>query len=166
MPAEIRVEMDQASLQRFVFALRLEDDGKALIRDLRKNLRVAAQPAVAAVKSSIRAMDSHSHVTPGLRAAIASGVELKMNTGTRKVGVAIRAKKTPAVRGFALAARRTNRSKGWRHPFFGDRERWYDQKGKVGWFDDTIPKFTPQFLQAGKQAMDEMAARISQRTRG
>lgn len=28
--------------------------------------------------------------------------------------------------------------KGWRHPFFGDRSRWYRQHGEYSWFMDTM----------------------------
>lgn len=163
--ADFRVEMDEKSLQRFVFAVRLEQDGRALAADFRKHIRVAAEPAKFAAQMAIGSMPSHSISTPGLRQTIARNIRVDVKTGKRP-GVAIKAKKTPGLRGFATAPKRTNRAAGWRHPFFGDESRWYDQAGKPGWFDDTIPKFGPSFLRAGKQVMDDMAARISQRSRG
>jgi hypothetical protein len=163
--ADFRVEMDEKSLQRFVFAVRLEQDGRALAADFRKHIRVAAQPAKAAAQTAILSMPSSSTRTPGLRQTIAAKMSVDVKTGKR-AGVAIRAKKTPGLRGFATAPKRTNRKAGWRHPLFGNEERWYDQVGLPGWFDDTIPKFAPSFLRAGKQVMDDMAARISQRSRG
>jgi len=45
--------------------------------------------------------------------------------------------------------------KGWRHPLFGNREDWVDQKGGP-YFGSTIKKKAPEFRRAIENAMDEV----------
>lgn len=45
--------------------------------------------------------------------------------------------------------------KGWRHPLFGDREDWVDQKGQP-YFGSTIKRNAPGFRRAIENAMNEV----------
>jgi len=160
-----RVEVDPDSLRRLVRALRAEADGKALVRDLVEELRAVAQPALEATKASILSMDSQAEVIPGLRAAVARATSISVHTTGRGAGVAIRASKAGMPRGFRNAPRWLNRP-GWRHPLFGDRDRWYSQVGKPDWFDGAIRPFVPATNRAAAEALNRVAKRIDHTTRG
>jgi hypothetical protein len=166
MPEQDRVEVDRKSLALLVAALRREADGKAMARDLVKQLRVAAQPALEAVRAAILSMPSHSVVTPGLRQAVARKTRISVRTTGRRAGVAIRALKTGMPREFKNAPKRLNAKQGWRHPVFGDRDRWVSQVGKPGWFDDTLTAQRPAVVHAVSRVLEHAANRISRSTRG
>jgi hypothetical protein len=171
----MRVELDSRSLQQLVRALKKESDGKELARDLVRNLRSVAQPALAAVRSSILSMGSHSEEEPGLRAAVARRTTISVRTTGKRPGVSIKASKVGMPRGFRNAPRLLNATRGWRHPVFSPRitgtgkqiNAWVkrDQMGKPGWFDDTLRAFREPGKQAAARALQAAADRIAERAK-
>ncbi|GGZ80246.1 hypothetical protein ACFOOM_07565 [Streptomyces echinoruber] len=165
-PFELRVQETHEGLQALVRALRAEEDGKELRRDLAKNMRAALRPAAAEAKSAIMAMSSSGPgVSPALRSSIAKKIRPEVKLGGRWSGARVKAFKTRNVRGFPNAPKRTNRPGGWRHPVFGDRDRWVTQHGKLRWFDDAFEGREHTYRQAVLDAMEAMARRIADRAR-
>lgn len=161
-----RIEVDETSLTRVVEALRAESDGSGLNRDFVRELREAVEPAAAAARSAILSMGVSGlhHSDPGLRTSIAERVKVDVHLGNHP-SVAIRVSKTGMPRGFSNAPKRTNARKGWRHQVFG-QDVWVSQRGKPGWFDDTIPKFQPAAERRAARALEKVAERISVKTKG
>lgn len=160
-----KVEVDGPTLRRVVRALKKESDGKQLARDLVAELKVVAEPALAAVKASIMSMPSHAEVQPGLRASIARQTKMSVRTTGRRPGVSIYTKKTGMPRGFSKAPKYTNRPQGWRHKVFGHVDRWVHQTGKPGWFDDTLKPFREPGKEAASRALHAVARRIEERSK-
>jgi hypothetical protein len=163
---EHRVEVDQKQLARVVSALRAEGDGKQLSRDLVRELRHVAEPAAAAARAEILSMGSHSDTIPGLRTTVASHVKVKVRLTGKHPGVMVRVGKTGMPRGFRNAPKRLNSARGWRHKVFGNPDVWVVQRGKPGWFDDTMHKFTAETRKGAAAALDKVAKRIDNKTRG
>ncbi|MFD5425208.1 hypothetical protein [Streptomyces sp. NPDC127084] len=151
-------------LDALVRALRAEEDGKELRKDLAKNLRGALRPGAARAKSAIMAMPSAGTGSgPGLRAGIAKKIRPEVKLGGRWSGARIKAFKTPGLRGFANAPKRTNRREGgWRTLTYG-KEPWRTQTGKRGWFDESFINDADQYREAVHEAMEAMARRIAAR---
>lgn len=160
-----RVEVDSKQLAKVVRALKRESDGKQLARDLVRGLRLVAEPALLAVRGAILSMDSHSEVEPGLRAAIARQTKISVRTTGRRAGVSIYSKKTGMPRNFYNAPKRLNEARGWRHPVFGHVTRWVTQRGRPGWFDDTLKPFREPGKEAASQALHAVARRIMERSK-
>lgn len=159
------VEVDPRDLTRLVAALNKEADGKELRRELIAGLKAAAEPAAVEARGAILSMRSHSNVEPPLRQAVADAVTVQVRTGGGRAGVFVVARKRGMPRGFANAPKRLNAKGGWRHPLFGTDE-WKTQIGKPGWFDETLARAEPAAEAAAKEAMDGMARRIEERTKG
>ena len=159
----LEVKHDLNSLAR---ALRREEDGKELRKDLVRNLRQAVAPAVDEAKGAIRSMSSRGHAGLSLRSAVARAVTVQVKTGGKAVGVKVRARGT-TVRGFTNAPRLLNSAKGWRHPNIGAGRRgqrdWVAQVGKPDWFDGPLRRHHAEYRKAVIQAMDDMAQRIARR---
>ena len=145
--------------------MRAEDDGKALSRDLVRELRAVAEPAMRAAQAAILSMGSKGKTVPSLRTTVAQHTKVRVRTSGKHPGVAIRADKNGMPRGFKNAPKRLNSAKGWRHQVFGT-DTWVTQRGKPGWFDDTISAFKPAARKAAQEAMDNMARRIDYKTKG
>ncbi len=162
------VQIDPKSLHLLVRALRSEADGKELRRDLIRGLRAVAEPAAMAARGAILSMGTGgvSQAEPGLRTSVAAATKVVVRTGKNRPGVAVRVKKNTMPRGFRNAPKRLQSKKGWRHPVFGNREIWVTQRGKPGWFDDTLRKAAPEARAAMGQVLENVARRISARTRG
>lgn len=147
-------------------ALRREEDGKQLRKDLVRNFREAVKPAVDEAKSSIRSMPSRGHAGLSLRSDVARSVGMQVKTGGRSVGVKVRARGTK-VRGFTNAPRLLNSRKGWRHPNIGAGHRgqrdWVAQLGEPDWFDGPMRSHRTAYRRAAIKAMDDMAQRIARR---
>jgi hypothetical protein len=152
-------------LDALVRAIRAEEDGKALRKDLAKNMREALKPGAAEAKSSIMAMPSSGIMptAPALRTAIAKKIRPEVKLGGRWSGARVKAFKTKNIRGFPNAPKRTNRADGWRHPVFGNRDVWVTQQGKPDWFDDAFKGRESTYKAAVEQAMEDMARRIANR---
>lgn len=160
-----RVEVNQRDLTRLVAALRAEEDGKELSRDLVRRLRDVAEPALKAAKADLMTMGSSSQVLPGLRTTVTQHTKIRVRLGGRRPGVAIISDKNGMPRGFHNAPKRLNEKRGWRHMVFGE-DRWVVQRGKPGWFDDTISRFKPAAQRAAQRALDDVARRIDMKTKG
>lgn len=161
-PFELRCTHE--GLDALVKAIRREADGKALRKDLARNMREVLKPAAAEAKSGIMAMGSSGTGTgPGLRAGIAKKIRPEVKLGGRWSGARIKAFKTPGLRRFPNAAKRTNRRNGgWRTLSYG-REPWRTQDGKRQWFDESFDGRANEYSQAVKDAMDDMARRLISR---
>jgi hypothetical protein len=152
-------------LDSLVRAIRQEADAKQLRKELAKNMREVLKPAAALAKSNIMAMSSAglSTSTPGLRAGIARKIRPEVKLGGRWSGARVKAFKTPGLRRFPNAPKRTNRrSGGWRTLSFG-QEPWRTQEGHQKWFDRAFEGRENEFRQAVLDAMDDMARRIASR---
>ncbi|MET9411271.1 hypothetical protein ABZX90_36840 [Streptomyces sp. NPDC002935] len=154
-------------LDSLVRALREEEDGKQLRKDLAKNMRDALRPGAEHAKSAVMGMISTGGLptSPALRTAIARKIRPEVKLGGRWSGARVKAFKTKNIRGFPNAPKRTNRASGWRHPVFGNREVWAQQRGKIGWFDRSFQGREGLYKEAVEAAMNDMAQRIASRVR-
>jgi hypothetical protein len=163
-PFELRSAETHEGLQALVRALRQEEDGRELRRDLAKNMRAALRPAAAEAKSAIMSMSSAGPGTsPALRSSVAKKIRPEVKLGGNWSGARVKAFKTKNLRNFPNAPKRTNRPGGWRHPVFGDRDRWVTQHGKLKWFDRSFEGRENEYRQAVLDAMEQMARRIADR---
>lgn len=151
-------------LDVLVRRIRREEDGKELRKELAKNLREELKPAAALAKSGIMSMSSAGPGTsPALRSSIAKKIRPEVKLGGRWSGARVKAFKTPGVREFRNAPKRTNRARGWRHPVFGDRDQWVTQRGNEQWFDRALEGRRDHYRRAILRAMAAMARRITDR---
>lgn len=147
-------------------AIRAEEDGKQLRKELAANMREALKPGAQQAKDSIMGMVSLTGgASPALRTSIARKIRPEVKLGGRWSGARVKAFKTKNVRGFANAPKRTNRASGWRHPVWGNRENWTQQRGKLEWFDRAFRGREGIYKQAVEEAMENMARRIASRAR-
>lgn len=158
------LEIDAPALEALGRRLKREKDGKALRKELAKNIRTALEPARDAARSGILGMSSAGLEQDGepLRQAIARRIVVEARLGGRASGARIRAKKKGLPRGFALAAKRTNSAEGWRAPVRGEAG-WRIQVGRPHWFDDATTKDRAKYRDAVIAAMEAMAERIADR---
>lgn len=156
----IDVEPDQESFNRVIRALRREEDGSKLSRDLVANLKAVMEPAAAEARSNVMAIQSGGlpHAGEPLRSVVAAGVHTYVRTGKNPV-VGLEAKKTGLPRNFANAPKRLNSRKGWRHPVFGTG-RWVTQRGDPDWFDRPIDQRRDEYRRAVEKALQSVADRI------
>lgn len=146
-------------------ALAAEADGKQLRKELSANLRGALQPAADMAKSNIMSMRSQHGAGggPGLRQAIAKKVRPEVKLGGRWSGARVKAKKTPNIRQFRNAPKRTQKPGGWRAQSWGGE--WRVQVGKFEWFDRAMHGRDDVYKQRLLDAMNAMAQRIADRAR-
>ncbi len=162
-PFELRSTHE--GLDALVRALRAEEDGKVLRRELAKNMRASLKPAAVQAKSGIMAMSSSGLGTsPALRSAIAKRIRPEVKLGGRWTGARVKSRKIPRIRGFANAPKRTQAAAGWRTQTYGNGV-WRTQRGKIDWFDRSMVGRENEFRAAVFEAMEEMARRIASRAR-
>lgn len=164
-PIEMSVQAE--GLQALLGAIRAEEDGKTLRKELAKDLREALKPAAAAAKSGIMAMSSTGQTSPALRSQIARRIRPEIKLGGKWSGARVKARKTINVRRFPNAPKRTQSAKGWRTDSFGHNtsESWRVQHGRVEWFDRAMQGDEAKYRAACQRALERMAARIAARAR-
>lgn len=162
---EVTVEPDRESFQRVIAAIKEDQDGKELVRDLRKGFKAALEPAAAEARNNILTMRSAGlpEFETSLRTAIASKVTVDVSLSAKSPRVGIKARRKDMPRGFTNAPKRLNSAKGWRHPLFGDRTKWVQQIGAPGWFDRPMAGRRDQYLEAATKALQAVADRISRK---
>lgn len=159
----VRIEGADA-LRALSKAMRAEEDGKQLRKDLIKDLRTAVAPGVSAVQGQLRSIPHTSAATssPALGSYLASRVRTQVRLAGKAAGVRIRIQQTPALRGFRFAAKRLNRD-GWRHKVFG-RDVWVEQTSPIrGYFDKTLSRDKAKYRAAVLRVMEDMARRVTAR---
>lgn len=161
----IELSVDQERILGVVEALRYEDDGKALRRDLAKNMRQALEPAKQEVRAGLMGMSDAGLPTAGppLRTVVLRNLRVEVRLTGRTTGARLRIKRTPGVRGFTHAPKRLNSRKGWRHPVFGNREVWVQQTGEPEYFDRPTRRHRERYAKAVMDAVHEMSDRIRRR---
>ncbi|QJT01788.1 hypothetical protein G9272_16950 [Streptomyces asoensis] len=162
-PFSLGVETHEG-LAALTRAIRAEEDGKQLRKELAANMRDALRPGAAEAKSSIMSLSSAGLPTaPALRSSVARKIRPEVKLGGRWSGARVKAFKTKNVRGFPNAPKRLNRAGGWRHPVYGNREIWVQQHGKVDWFDRAFEGREGHYKEAVEAAMENMAQRLAAR---
>ncbi|WP_157251036.1 hypothetical protein [Nonomuraea typhae] len=126
---------------------------KGLQKELRKAVREAARPGRDAAKIAARTIPAKGPRSRGLRRRIARGVGIQADA--RRVRIVTR---MPA--GMEMLPRGFDTPKGWRHPVYGNRERWVQQPGHP-WFRSTIAKTAPQAREEMRAAMERVAEQIT-----
>jgi len=81
--------------------------------------------------------------------------------GGRWSGARVKARKTPNIRGFANAAKRTQQET-WRTQIYKS-DVWHEVRGRVDWFDDAMGRRAREYTAAVAEAMEAMARRIANR---
>lgn len=160
--------VDDEYMRRVVAAMKKEENGKELKRDLTRRLREIAKPAHMEAKRTITAFPSKGGPRDGqpLRQAISQRTKIEVRMAKRGTGVKIRIKGNGMPRQFKYAARRLNRDKGWRHPVFGDREVWVAQSSpNPNWFDDIMKRRKREVKPQIEEALRDMARRIRRQAR-
>lgn len=161
-PLDLSVTTDD--LQSLVRALRAEEDGKALRKQLARELKQALEPFAARARSAALAIPAQGpQVSPAIRPAIAKRIQPEIKLGGRWTGARLRARKTPNIRNFANAPKRTQALEGFHAPIFGTG-RWRVQRGKPDWFDESLQGLQPAAAQAAQRVIEGMARRIAQRS--
>jgi hypothetical protein len=161
----LSLELTPENLRAISKALKAEEDGKQLRKELTRNMRDALKPGATDAKSAIMSMASATpHGGPALKSAIARRIRPEVRISGKFPGAKVKAMKTPNIRGFANAAKRTNRASGWRHPVYGSREVWVQQHGKVKWFDRAFEGQEGRYQRAVQFALADMVNRIASRS--
>lgn len=154
-------------LQALGKAMRAEEDGKALRRDLARQLKQIISPIVSEARGAATGMPSAGleHDGEPLRSAIARRIVGEVRFSGKATGIRVRAKRKGMPRGFEHAPKRTNARGGWRRPVYGNKEVWVTQIGVPGWFDDVMKDQRPEAQRQCMQAMEDTARRIKMRVR-
>ncbi|MEU8531595.1 hypothetical protein [Streptomyces parvulus] len=163
--SRLHLELTATNLRNISNALRAEEDGKELRKELTKNMREALKPGAAQAKSAIMSMASTTpHSGPALKTAIARKIRPEVRISGKFPGAKIKAFKTKNLRNFPNAPKRTNRASGWRHPVYGNREVWVQQVGKVKWFDHSFEGQDAHYKRQVQFALADMVNRIASRS--
>jgi len=163
--SRLGLELTPQNLRAISNALKAEEDGKQLRKELTRNMREALKPGAVRAKTSIMSMSSTTpHDGPALKTAIARKIRPEVRITGKFPGAKIKAFKTKNIRNFPNAPKRTNRASGWRHPVYGNREVWVQQSGKVKWFDHAFEGERDTYRRAVQAALADMVNRIASRS--
>lgn len=159
----------QGALQLKALSGRLRKAGRGDLRKkLRDQIKKAGRPVVAEVRTAISTLQVTSggaisgrvrgraqQRQPGLRRAIAAATKLEITVN----GVRVVVRKNALPEDQQSLPRNLDKATGWRHPVFGNTDRWVSQRGGP-WFAVTIHRSAPTFRRAIVQAMDDITRDI------
>lgn len=142
--------MADASRELADLAKRLKAAGESGVRrEMVRSLKAAAQPMVPKLREAALADLPRRG---GLNERVANHpIKVSVRTSGRRMGVSIRAQWTA-----------TNKAT-WRHPVFGNREKWVTQtfSRAGGWFDKTAQANTPAAKARVTYVLREVAGRVN-----
>lgn len=126
------------------------DHGKGIRKEMLKAIRNEAKPTVKAVRDNTSILPQRG----GLARKIRTGIGVRTKTAGDSVGVRIVGKNQ-----YSVEAINSGRL---RHPLFGDREHWYEQRVKPGWFTNPIEKRAKQLRKDLLRVIDETRRKIEE----
>lgn len=156
-------------------AARMRTASDELRKNLRRQMRDAADPVVGAVREAIQASPSRHDGT--LRGEAAKTVSASVSVSGSQVTLAITSRGSLMPEGKGNLPAYLNDDKRWKHPVFGRAIAeieaqvagrghgrgwtWVRQSSRAaGWFDRTISDRAPDLRRAVEAAMDETARKL------
>lgn len=136
-------------------ARELKTVDRTLPRKFKRKIRDTVKPFIAIARKKVETLPVGGRETSGLRHRVAMGVKLFIPRSAASVRV-ITSMKDPEE---AALPRGLDTLKGWRHPVFGNREKWVQQPG-YSWFIETMQDSHKPMLEGLKTVLDEAAEDI------
>jgi hypothetical protein len=138
-------------------AKRFRAQGRAgIVREMVKEVRNEVKPIQAAQRREVSGLQ---HAPTEWKRYASKSARIRVTTGARSAGVRLTvAGKSQE----AKQARRLNRG-SWRHPLFGDRDSWFPQTVRPGWFDGPAKKGEPVVRARILQILDRYMRRLEGR---
>ncbi|MCI2421510.1 hypothetical protein MOQ72_29155 [Saccharopolyspora sp. K220] len=187
MPARIEIRGTQ-DFRRAAAEVKAAGDGR-LRREMGRQMRTAAQPAVDAAQSNVRSVASaatrggggqarrefalsrtrsrterarrQAYEGRGLRATIARAVRVQMSTGGRSASVRIRTQTRFLPEDQRTLPSHLNDGR-WRHPVFGNRDRWVMQTARpAGWFESAMRRHGPRGRDGAVKAVNDIITKLA-----
>jgi hypothetical protein len=127
----VKVELvDTGDLKAVTRALGKFADGKVLKRELSQGMRDVLRPVVEQVKAAYRSAPSmgRPHQGPSLRGLLAKATRMEVRTAGKLAGARVRVDGRRMPPGMRALPKAHEGVKRWRHPVFGDRETWVQQR--------------------------------------
>lgn len=164
------LRVDSQDFHRVLLAAKEFD--KRFYANLRAALRDAAEPMVADMKANIRAIPSQGKYRWGMREAMVKGTRASIVTGGKtgaRAGIRIQSKPKPVtyttrggakVHDFPIAAFNARRGV-FRHPVFGNREKWSEQQGRP-WFGAVVYQHQEDVRRRIAEALSDAAKAMEQ----
>ena len=147
-----------ATLRSTITALRVSGSNTEITRQLLDELRKSQRPFAPRVRAAILNTPAHGPKHTGLRVRIAKCVQtwVEIHGDMVSAGVEVNASRMPS--GQKSLPLYLNATKyPWRHPFFGDRSRWYGQNS-YPYFDRAVALYGPASENAVRRAADQITA--------
>lgn len=145
--------LDSKDLRDLNKAFKTAADGKELQKELRTGLRNVLRPIVPEVRAAYKAAPSMGHDSmargsrdrPDLRALLAKATHVEVKLTGKQAGARIRVdgRRLPSgMRGLPKAWEREGGAR-WRHPVYGRRETWVQQRPRPTFDRIVAPKAEP-----------------------
>jgi hypothetical protein len=161
--------LDAGDMKAINKALKKASDGKEIRKQLAKQLRSEIRPMVTAVKAAWLTAPSRGHRSstrarrsqPDLRKLLARATAGQVRFTGKEAGVRVRTdgRKLPSG-SRALPTYAEGTKPRWRHPVFGDREVWVDQRPFPRFYEAVQPdeaRARREVIKAVDQVFDKIA---------
>lgn len=133
----------------------LEREDRNAPRNFGRALEDSLQPIVSKVRRAALDLPARGPKHTGLRGRLAAGVQAQaQGQSARIVATAVDPTEKALPRGMDSG------SKGWRHPVYGNREVWVQQRGG-SWFREPISEEGDGIERRLTEALEDMAERIA-----
>lgn len=105
---------------------------------------------------------THGPKHTGLRASIAAGLKVTPYEGAEGSGFSLtttvpKPDEGAIPKGFDIRLS----ARGWRHPVFGNKNKWVSQRGNISWFSDSVKEETPVVEQKIQDDVEKAIQRLS-----
>ncbi len=159
---------DAGDLKRINKQLRQLADGKAIKKELTQGFRNVLRPLVPEVRAAYKAAPSmgHDSMSRGsrgrtdLRALLAKATRVEVRLAGRQAGARIRVDGRRLPSGMrALPRHWEGEGRPWRHPVYGRRDTWVQQKSRKTFYP-IVQRHEAQARRAVEQVISQVKAKL------
>jgi len=162
------IEMDSDIKEKMAFlkkAMAEASNGKAIKRELAKELRTIMNPLVAQQRARVMRLPSKGGHSQSMRQAIARQTKAATRWSGRNMGVQVIQRARSMPRNFQYAGRVFNREEGWNPTTLGG-ETHHQQIRPAQWFDGATHGQKEPIGRKVHHALEEAAAKIASSVHG
>lgn len=133
----------------------LRDADESMPGALRKEMVLLAKRLAVVASRAALSEPTHGSKHTGLRAQVARGVDVVETEDGAKVTTSM------PIPDEAIIPRGLDDAEGWRHPVFGNKNRWVVQHGAFSWFMDSMQGGRSDGEQNLERLLEDTADRIA-----
>lgn len=156
---DLTVNQAPDDLRALAKRLRKAGNAKQIRKQLNAGLKEGAKPALVGTRKAALGLPAKANSKNQLRKKMARVSGIQVRSSGRDPGVRVRISRKRM--GDQAALPKVTNEGQWRHPVYGNTDKWVTQRSTAGWFDSANRYAGPPVRRAIKRVLDDVEKELN-----